>query len=137
MKKFFLLLVFISCFLTSCKKQYEIHYEEASLISVFAIQEKSNRIEELWIEYVILDEVDLFNLYTIHQNYLPLGYSSPVGPNVSLISSSVSNKEVSYYVDNFILLTEDLVSFQQLLEKTGKPFGYEKIHIFFNDKCLI
>ncbi|MDE6583781.1 MAG: hypothetical protein K2K15_00100 [Anaeroplasmataceae bacterium] len=137
MKKFFLLLVFISCFLTSCKKQYEIHYEEGTLISVFAIQEKSNRIEELWIEYEILDEVDLFNLYTIHQNYLPIGYSSPVGPNVSLISSSVSNKKVSYYVDNFILLTEDLTAFQQLLQKTGKAFGYEEIHIFFNDKCLI
>lgn len=137
MKKIFLLLAVISFFLTACKKQYEIHYETGDLISVFAIEEKTNRIEELWIEYEILDEVDLFNLYTIHQNYLPIGYSSPVNPNVSLIYSSVSNKVVNYYVDNFILFTEDLTSFQELLKKTGKAFGYEEIHIFFNDKCLI
>ncbi|MDE7095476.1 MAG: hypothetical protein K2O23_03215, partial [Anaeroplasmataceae bacterium] len=67
---------------------------------------------------------------------LPIGYTSPANPNITLLSSEVRNKVVYYTVDNFILLS-DIPAFHEALTKTGKLLDYKEIHIILNENQLI
>lgn len=125
--------LFLMC---SCRREVSVFFEEKEEIFIYALEDSTNRLKEISVDYKIENEVDLFCLYTIYQNSIPMGFSSPASPNVSLIKSSVVNSEVNYFVDNYIFLC-DVPLFYEVLAKTGKQFGFEKIHIFFNDSSLI
>ena len=136
MKRISLSLCFILFFLCSCRSAVTVSFEEKEETLIFALEDCTNNIKEISMEYTIDDEQDLFYLYTIYQNYLPIGFSSPASPNVSLLKSCVNQHTVSYYVDNYIFLC-DIPLFFEVLTKTGKQFGYKEIQIFFNDNKLI
>ncbi len=102
----------------------------------YAVADATAKLEEVYIDYDIQNEIELFELYTKYQNHFPLGYSSPANPNITLLKSDVQKNQVFYEVDNFIFLS-DIPLFQQALLFTGKALGYEEIHIFFNEKQLI
>lgn len=135
MKKLFLILILLFT-LTGCKKKVEVFCEEGISSQVYAINNKNNQTELVYIEYDIQDEVDIFNLYTCYQNQLPLGYHSSGMANITLISSSVVNQVVYYEVDFFISLVA-LEEFHSLLTKTAALYDYSEIHIILDKQQLI
>ncbi|MDE6414341.1 MAG: hypothetical protein K2K48_02915 [Anaeroplasmataceae bacterium] len=136
MKRLWIVLGFVLLVCCSCKKNIEVTFEQIEETKVFAVKESTYKIEEVVIDYKLEDERDLFVLYTNYQNYLPLGYSSPANPDITLLSSTVKNNIVYYTVDNFILLS-DLNAFHEVLERTGKLLGYQEVHIILNENQLI
>lgn len=69
-----LFLFLLTVFLTSCERSISVSYEAVEEWKVYAIEEESKKIQEVYVDYAIEDAVDLFELYTIYQNYLPMGY---------------------------------------------------------------
>ncbi|MDE6241586.1 MAG: hypothetical protein K2M08_04075 [Anaeroplasmataceae bacterium] len=136
MKRLLLCIGLILLVCCSCKKNIEVSFEEIDEISVYAIKESSQKLEEVIIEYKLENEEDLFVLYTRYQNTLPIGYVSPANPNITLLASEVKNKRVYYTVDNYILLS-DIPVFHEALIQTGKLLGYQEIHIILNENQLI
>ncbi|MDE7161635.1 MAG: hypothetical protein K2N65_02625, partial [Anaeroplasmataceae bacterium] len=124
MKRIVILMSMLLIFCVSCKKQVDVTFAEGEEILVYAIEEKTSKIKEIRVEYSIENEEDLFTMYTIYQNILPLGYSSPANPNVHLLEWKRTNKAVFYSVDNFILFS-DLSAFQEVLLRTGKCLNLE------------
>lgn len=94
------------------------------------------KIEEIYIEYELNDYVDVFNLYTIHQNYLPLNYVSKGSGNVGLLDSKVENNIVYYEVDAYINTVENLDIFYELLTKTNMNLGYSSVEIIYNNEKI-
>lgn len=135
MKRFLLIGIFLFC-LTSCKRQVDVTFQNAEVTQIYAIEDVTNELKVIELEYPIENERELFCIYTIYQNHLPLGYSSPASPNLELVTSSLLDGCVQYDVNNFIFLS-DLKQFHKALLLTGKQFGYKEIHIFFNEKQLI
>ena len=136
MKRFILCACLCLLLCCSCKENVEVFFEEVEGISIYAVKTSTKEIEKVTIDYELLNEEDLFMLYTRYQNTLPLGYSSPASPNISLLSSEVKNKIVYYTVDNFILLC-DYSLFHDVLVQTGKTLGYVEVHIILNENQLI
>lgn len=136
MKRIWFFVCFILLFCCSCKKSIEVTFEQEEGTLVYAINTSSLEIEDVLIEYRIETAEDLFLLYTCYQNRLPLGYTSPANPNISLISTLEKQKIVYYTVDNFILLS-NVSNFHEVLKRTGKLLGYTEIHIIFNENELI
>ena len=136
MKIFFILICIFS--LTSCKKnpktETEFYYAEMTKVYGYNIQTK--QIEAFEMEYVIQDYIDVFSLYTIHQNYLPICYRSFGTANVGLIEAVVEDGVVGYHVDNYIYLTTDLDIFTSLLKKMNADLGYLDTKILLNDKQI-
>lgn len=136
MKRIWFLVCFILFLCTSCKKNIKVTFVKDEETLVYAINNASHKIEEIYIDYQIEDAKDLFYLYTYNQNCLPLGYNSPANPNVSLLSYLEEDKIVFYRVDQFILLS-DVIRFHEVLSRTGSLLGYKEIHIIFNENELI
>lgn len=136
MKRLFFCLSLILLVCCSCKKNVEVSFEQMEGTMVYAVKSSTHKIEEVMIDYELKNEEDLFMLYTSCQNTLPLGYTSPANPNITLLSSEVKNKVVYYMVDNFILLC-DYSLFHEVLVQTGKTLGYIEIHIILNENQLI
>lgn len=136
MKRILCVLCFLLFLCTSCKKNVDVVFSNYEGIMVYAIEEKTNQLKEIEIDYSISNEKELFYLYTIYQNQLPLGYSSPANPNITLNSAYRKENVVYYEVDNFILFS-DLSVFQEVLEKTGKCLDISEVHIILNQKQLI
>lgn len=131
---FFFALILILC--TSCKKDVEVTFAEEDALAIYAIEEQTSLLKKVEVEYKIENEKDLFYLYTSYQNYLPLGYTSPANPNISLLDCWLKNKIVYYTVDNFILLS-DIQLFHDALLKTGECLNLREVHIILNQKQLI
>ncbi|MDE6661139.1 MAG: hypothetical protein K2J93_04910 [Anaeroplasmataceae bacterium] len=136
MKRLFFCLCALMLVCCSCKKNVEVSFEVVEEISVYAIKSSTNQLEEVVIEYTLDNEEDLFVLYTSFQNTLPVGYTSPANPNITLLASEVRNNVVYYTVDNYILLS-DITAFHEALTKTGKLLDYKEIHIILNENQLI
>ncbi|MCM1130904.1 MAG: hypothetical protein NC310_02180 [Roseburia sp.] len=136
MKRLFFCFCVILLICCSCKKNVEVSFEQIETTSVYAIKSATSNIEEVMIDYELIDETDLFMLYTSYQNTLPIGYSSPANPNITLLSSEVKSKVVYYTVDNFVLLC-NISLFHEVLLQTGKTMGYKEIHIILNENQLI
>ena len=127
---------FLICIsLGSCKGN-NIEYEFNEYTSVYAYNNNLEIIEEVNIEYEITSYIDVFNLYTKHQNYLPIGYTSCASGNISLKSSYAKNNIVYYEVDDYIMLSNDVDTFLSLLKKENRNLGYINTKIIYNDKIL-
>lgn len=87
---------------------------------------QSGSIEEVLIDYEIKSPMDVFNLYTIYQNYLPIGYSSEISSNLSLIECSYNKNMVVYKVEG---LPNNYSIFYDLLLKQNKMLGYDDVKI--------
>lgn len=135
MKKMTLFLFLLTIFLTSCERSISISYEAVEEWKVYAIEEESKKIQEVYVDYAIEDAVDLFELYTIYQNYLPMGYLSPLSPNISLLDIKIEDMNVTYIVDNYVLIS-DIDCFKELIIPTAKLYGYSNVHIIFNENKL-
>ncbi len=135
MKRLFFIGFFLFS-LCSCKSSVDVSFKEAEVNKIYAIYDLTEELKEIELDYPIENEAELFHIYTIYQNHLPIGYSSPANPNVELVSSILKDGCISYYVNNFILLS-DLETLHQALMLTGKQFGFKEIHIFLNEKKLI
>lgn len=94
--------------------------------SVYAYCIESKRIEEVYLNYEINNPLDIFELYTIYQNYLPIGYSSMISSNLNLIECSYNKNMVIYKVDN---LPNNYSIFYDLLLKQNKLLGYNDVKI--------
>lgn len=123
-------------FLCSCRKSIEVSFEKQKETLIYAIEQDTNEIKQVSIDYNLTNDLELFYLYTIYQNCLPIGFVSPANPNVTLLSSVVKNHIVYYTVDNFILLS-DIPKLHEVLVKTGKTLNYREIHIILNDNEFI
>ncbi len=136
MKK--LCFVFMILLLSSCssRKPKKAEFEYASETKVYAYSLKDKKINDIYIDYKIEDYQDVFELYTIHQNYLPLSYSSMGSSNVELIHAEVIDNIVYYEVDSFISLVQDLDIFTLLLNKTNQELGYAGAKIIYKDNII-
>lgn len=134
MKKvvYILLLLFLLC---SCKNK-NIEYEHKKSQEVYAYNIVNNEIELVEIDYIINDYIDVFNLYTINQNNLPIGYCSLCYTNLELLSSSIDKNEIKYYVNIYIKLVDDLEIFKSLIIKTNLLL-FEKNSIFISNGKII
>ena len=132
MKKLLLLFLFI-ILLVGCRRyDYDYDYEYKGQTKVYAYSLSNNEILLIDIDLEIKNEADVFNLYTINQNYLPVGYTSFCYTNLELISSSVTNKEIIYVVSDFIKLVDNLEVFKSLIYETNYLL-FEKESIFINN----
>ncbi len=122
--------------LSSCSPKVEISSELGQMTEVYALSNDDNKIELVSVVYEISNEVDLFELYTIYQNYLPEGYHSCASPNMTLISSSIQQNNIYYEVDHFIL-SSSCETLQEILLDTGKLYGYDEVHFIYNQQELI
>jgi len=129
-KKLLLLFLFI-ILLVGCRR-YDYDYEYKGQTKVYAYSLSDNEILLIDIDLEIKNEADVFNLYTINQNYLPVGYTSFCYTNLELISSSVTNKEIIYVVSDFIKLVDNLEVFKSLIYETNYLL-FEKESIFINN----
>lgn len=121
MKKLFLVIIL---FLSGCKKGIIVDYNLEKLDTKFYVVNSNNSIECINIEYKVIDEEDIFFLYTIYQNYLPLGYFSPAHANINLIDCYTEGKYTYYEVDFYIDIVKDLDLFKECLSKTNKIYGF-------------
>lgn len=136
MKKIYLILLYF-VFLTGCKPKSEIDIEIVDKNNyVYAIDYKDKVIKKVFINYEINDYNDVFNLYTIYKNRLPLGYYSNSNSNVSLLKSYVLDNNVYYVVDKYIYLTDDIELFIEILTLSNKLLGYNKTFIVNNNKTF-
>ncbi len=122
--------------LVGCKRTVHVTCEMKNTIQVYAFTNVGNKLELVDIDYSLSDEVDLFELYTIYQNYLPQNYHSCAPANMELLSSSVRQKVIYYEVNRFILYSP-LEKLKVLLDATGKLYGYKEVHFIFNQQELI
>lgn len=134
MKKIYLLFVFI-IFLSSCKKNIEKSYNiiENNYIYVF---NEDNIIKKIEIDYIIKNEIDVFNIYTSHQNYIPIKYHSPAHPNLILLNYTVNNNIINYYVNEFIL-ESDINNLYNVFKLSLNEYGYDEIYFFYNNNLII
>lgn len=126
-------LILIILMLSACQnKDIEIQYEydNASLVYAYNIENKS--IEKVYIDYEINDYIDVFNIYTIYQNYLPNHCGSMASGNVKLLNSYVENEIVYYDVDSYIYLSKDIEIFLNLLRAMNKQLGYKDTILIHN-----
>lgn len=135
MRKLTIFLLGMVLFLTGCERSISVSYEEVQEWKVYAVEEKSQLIKEVYVDFTIVDAVDLFELYTIYQNHLPIGFSSPLSPNISLIDVKIEENTITYIVDNYILVS-DVDCFKELIVPTAKLYGYANVHIIFNENQL-
>ncbi len=134
MKKIYLLFVFI-IFLSSCKKNIEKSYNiiENNYIYVF---NEDNIIKKIEIDYIIKNEIDVFNIYTSHQNYIPIKYHSPAHPNLILLNYTVNNNIINSYVNEFIL-ESDINNLYNVFKLSLNEYGYDEIYFFYNNNLII
>lgn len=132
-----IIVIFLLFFLTSCTNQSSEYILEAEeLTKAYGYSKINYKIEEIYIEYELDDYIDVFNLYTIHQNYLPLNYVSKGSGNVGLLDSKVENNIVYYEVDAYINTVENLDIFYELLTKTNMNLGYSSVQIIYNNEKI-
>lgn len=133
-KNLLFLLLFL---LTSCSKSIDkIEYELEQETDVYAYNLETKQIEEVTIFYDVKSAIDVFELYTIYQNNLPLGYSSMASANVSLLEIKIEDNIVYYEVDNYVSLVEDLLIFSEILSQTNNNLGYEDTKIIYNGNLI-
>jgi hypothetical protein len=136
MKKLMFFIIFIFL-LISCDNKNEIEVEVVDGNNyVYAIDYNDKKIKKVSIDYEINDYNDIFNLYTIYQNRLPLGYYINANSNVSLIKSYVNENNVYYVVDKYISLTKDINLFLEVLSLSNNLLGYNKTFIVYNNKTF-
>ncbi len=133
MKKYTFLFLFL---LTSCNKDITTQFIIEDMSSCYAISIENNSIELIDVDYEINDYIDVFILYTINQNHLPLGYYVESSSNVELIDSYLDGNDVYYVVDVYIYLTEDIESFENILSLTNKLIGYDETFIIYDNNYL-
>ena len=133
-----MVLIFLILSLSSCgkKKNTAVEYEFVEGTKVYAYHLQSQKIEEVYVDFTIKTYTDVFQIYTIYQNYLPLNYESMGCSNVSLLSAKVEENMVYYEVDSFIYLTEDMDIFVSLLDYMNRDLGYDGSKIICNDKII-
>lgn len=131
-------IAFIVFFLSSCNHNLKVSYElDESLTQVFALCEEDKVVKSIKIDYDIKTEEDVFLLYTIFQNNLPLGYVSPAHANITLLQCKIENDNIYYYVDSFIFLSSDISLFLEILTKTNQLYGYGTAHVFYNEREIV
>lgn len=136
MKKLYIFIIYI-LLLVGCDKNNEINIEIIENNSyVYAIDYNDKIIKKIPIKFEIKDYNDLFYLYTIYQNRLPLGYYVDVNSNVALIKSYVEDNNVYYVVDKYINLTKNVNMFLEVLTLSNKLLGYNKTFIVYNNKTF-
>lgn len=129
MKKLFFLFLF---FLVSCSKEITVSYELKKEYEVYAINAQTLKKELVTVDYPINNGESIFLLYTIYQNYLPIGYYSNGSPNISLFKVEEKNSVLYYTVDKYIYLT-DIFDFKSLLDMTVQLFAYQEVHFIINN----
>ena len=136
MKKIFKIMLLL-LLLGSCDKKKEIDIEINNYESyVYCIDYKDKEIKKVGINYIISDYNDVFNIYTIYQNRLPIGYYVDVNSNVGLIKSYEYDNDIYYVVDNYVSLTKDINTFVLLLTYSNSLLGYSKSFIIYNNKTF-
>lgn len=136
MKKLIVLIILL--FLVSCKPAQidDVEYEITTTSSVYGYNISTNTLETIELPYEVLDSIDVFELYTIYQNRLPLEYVSYGSSNVALLDLKIEDNIVYYTVDSFIYLCDDLELFLELLYAANKKLGYIETVVLYMDKII-
>lgn len=134
MKKLFVL--FFLIFLMGCNDDVCCTYEIGKLYKAYGYNTLSGEIEDVYVEYEILDYNDSFNLYTIHQNHLPLNFVSLANSNIKLLSSYVKENVVYYQVDIYVKAVDNFDVFVKLLYLLNNDLGYKDVVILYNNEIL-
>jgi hypothetical protein len=136
MKRLYIV-IFYLFILMGCSKKDNIQIDIIEDVTyVYAINYKDDKIEKVVIDYEIKDYNDIFNIYTIYQNRLPLGYYVNANSNVTLLKSYVNDNNIYYVVDKYINLTEDIGLFIKILSLSNELLGYNKTFIICNNKTF-
>lgn len=119
--------------LCGCRqKSLSVEYElvlDQNVVYAYDLQDE--KMVQIRCDYPIETYEDIFDLYTVYQNYLPIGYGSLAAPNLELLDSFSEQDHIYYEVNAFILLM-DYEKFQDLLAATNKLYGYGVPHFFLN-----
>ena len=136
MKKIKILLLNILFFLilSSCYNS-SINYDTTRLkgSKAYAYNIEDEIIELVNVELIINDPKDVFDLYTLNFNYLPIGYSSMAINGLELYSYKIINDDVYYNVNEYIRLVYDFDIFYELIIKTNKLIGFNNTYIVFKN----
>lgn len=124
--------------LTGCKnKEMKVEYQLIQPdTSVYAIDDVTEELVRVDIDFAIESKEDIFYLYTIYQNHLPVGVHSNGNGNIELIDCYEQDEEVYYVVNSFILLVDELPVFQSLITKTNALYHYGPAHFILNGRKL-
>ena len=123
--------------LTSCSNNNSTEkYNLIQYIDVHAFNIESDELEVVSIDYDINNPEDVFILYSIDQNYLPVGYTSECYANVCMLDYKIIHNDVYYIVDDYILNVSNLNKFNQLLSLGVKKLGYKNAYILYNNALL-
>lgn len=132
MKRICILLVLL---LTSCSRSVKVSVEEGTMNKVYAVDNQSGQLIEVDVEYEIHNETDLFELYTIYQNQLPVGCHSLGTPNITLLEAYVEDDVIYYVVDRYIMQVP-IEDFQRLLAKTASLYQYQDVHFILDQQQI-
>lgn len=136
MKKLLFLSILFLLFV-GCDKNEDINIIiDEKEVYLYAIDYDDEKIKKISVNYEIKDYNDIFNIYTIYQNRLPIGYYVNANSNVTLLKSYVNDNNVYYVVDKYIYLTEDINLFVNILSLSNKLLGYNKTFIICNNKTF-
>ena len=136
MKKLLFLSILFLLFV-GCDKNEDINIIiDEKEVYLYAIDYDDEKIKKISVNYEIKDYNDIFNIYTIYQNRLPIGYYVNANSNVTLLKSYVNDNNVYYVVDKYIYLTEDINLFVNILSLSNKLLGYDKTFIICNNKTF-
>lgn len=136
MKKIIMSIITI-LFLTGCSKNtIDKNYEKKDMYKAYAYNYITEQIELTYIEYELNTVEDVFNLYTKHQNNLPLGYVAKSSGNVGLLNCKIEDETCYYIVDKYITLVEDIGVLSTLLQQTNSILGIKETKIIYNDNII-
>ena len=127
MKKLYFFIILFLCGCSNRVINYEI-IDNNNL--VYALSIENNDLCLVNVDYKITNEKDVFLLYTIYQNYLPVGYTSPAISNISLLDCYSDDYYTYYVVDIYLDLVTDLDRFIDCISKTNRLYG-------FNDNIIL
>ena len=110
--------------LSSCYTS-SINYDTTRLkgSKAYAYNIEDEIIELVNVELIINNPKDVFDLYTLNFNYLPIGYSS----------MAINVLDVYYNVNEYISLVYDFDIFYELIIKTNKLIGFNNTYIVFKN----
>jgi hypothetical protein len=136
MKKLLVLILYL-ILLVGCRNMNDINIViDDNNTYIYAIDYEDKKIKKVPIDYKINDYNDVFRIYTIYQNRLPMGYYIDANSNVQLLKSYVEDNNVYYVVDKYIYLTDNIDLFIQILSLSNNLLGYNKTFIICGNKTF-
>ncbi len=105
-------------------------------VKFYLIEYETNNLKEVLVSMDNIEINDIINYYTILQNRLPSGYTSPIINNVNLIDVEKKENDLYLNFDEYFYLSNDTEIATYSLKKTFLSLGFTNVYIKINNKYL-